>query len=196
MFILSWIFREGGNVKDAIEFVLQNFGEMNKLWVRMQHQGANRDRAKREEERKNIQMLVGFNLHRLSQLNGVDLTSYLDLVLPRLLEQTVNCKDVIAQEYLMDCIIQVFPDEFHLRALDPFLTACSQLQAGVNLNKIIIALMNRLSAFAKQSPDGIPAEVEMFPLFQRHCNNVFCFQCCFFICRLLVQRKTCPWKMY
>ncbi len=34
----------GGTVKDSIEFILQNFGEMNKLWVRMQHQGAVRDR--------------------------------------------------------------------------------------------------------------------------------------------------------
>ena len=30
-----------------------------------------------------------------------------EFVLPRVLEQVVNCKDVIAQEYLMDCIIQV-----------------------------------------------------------------------------------------
>jgi vacuolar protein sorting-associated protein 35 len=28
-----------GNVIDAIDFVLVNFAEMNKLWVRMQHQG-------------------------------------------------------------------------------------------------------------------------------------------------------------
>jgi hypothetical protein len=26
------------NINDAVEFVLQNFIEMNKLWVRMQHQ--------------------------------------------------------------------------------------------------------------------------------------------------------------
>lgn len=32
------VYREGGNVTDAVEFVLQNFTEMNKLWVRMQHQ--------------------------------------------------------------------------------------------------------------------------------------------------------------
>ncbi len=28
----------GGNVHDALDFLLQNFTEMNKLWVRMQHQ--------------------------------------------------------------------------------------------------------------------------------------------------------------
>lgn len=30
--------RDADTVIDAVEFVLQNFTEMNKLWVRMQHQ--------------------------------------------------------------------------------------------------------------------------------------------------------------
>jgi len=30
--------RDADTVVDAVEFVLQNFTEMNKLWVRMQHQ--------------------------------------------------------------------------------------------------------------------------------------------------------------
>ena len=30
--------RDADTVNDAVEFVLQNFTEMNKLWVRMQHQ--------------------------------------------------------------------------------------------------------------------------------------------------------------
>lgn len=30
--------RDADTVRDAVEFVLQNFTEMNKLWVRMQHQ--------------------------------------------------------------------------------------------------------------------------------------------------------------
>jgi hypothetical protein len=28
----------GGTVQDAIDFIMSNFSEMNKLWVRMQHQ--------------------------------------------------------------------------------------------------------------------------------------------------------------
>lgn len=42
--------------------------------------------------------------------------------------QVVNCKDEIAQGYLMDCIIQVFPDEYHLQTLETLLAACPQLQ--------------------------------------------------------------------
>lgn len=49
---------------------------MNKLWVRLQHQGHSRDREKREAERKELKILVGTNLVRLSQLEGVDLETY------------------------------------------------------------------------------------------------------------------------
>jgi hypothetical protein len=34
----------GGDITDAVDFLLVNFTEMNKLWVRMQHQGSNRDK--------------------------------------------------------------------------------------------------------------------------------------------------------
>lgn len=94
-------------------------------------------------------------------MEGVDLDMYKDIVLPRVLEQVrnvqfpftillscltchfhsnghtyalqvVNCKDEIAQFYLMECIIQVFPDEYHLQTLDVLLGACPQLQVGNN----------------------------------------------------------------
>jgi vacuolar protein sorting-associated protein 35 len=80
---------------------------MNKLWVRLQHQGHSRDREKRELERKDLRILVGTNLVRLSQLEGVDLSMYEQTILPSIMEQVVNCKDVIAQEYLMEVVIQV-----------------------------------------------------------------------------------------
>ena len=80
---------------------------MNKLWVRLQHQGHSRDREKREMERRELRILVGTNLVRLSQLDGVDLEMYQRTILPSILEQVVNCKDVIAQEYLMEVVIQV-----------------------------------------------------------------------------------------
>ena len=35
---------EGGSITDAVDFLLVNFTEMNKLWVRMQHQGSLRDK--------------------------------------------------------------------------------------------------------------------------------------------------------
>ena len=152
-------------MQDSIGFVLTNFIEMNKLWVRLQHQGHSRDREKREMERKELRILVGTNLVRLSQLDGMDLDMYRRIILPSILEQVVNCKDVIAQEYLMEVVIQVFPDDFHLRTLGPFLSACAQLHPKVNVKQIVIALIDRLAAYAAReaendSPDEIRRQEE------------------------------------
>lgn len=48
-----------GDVTDSIDFIVKNFTEMNKLWVRMQHGvGLVRDPARREEERIELNTLV------------------------------------------------------------------------------------------------------------------------------------------
>ena len=60
-------------MRDSIDFIHLNFAEMNKLWVRMQHQGHTRDREKREQERRELRILVGTNLVRLSQLEAVNI---------------------------------------------------------------------------------------------------------------------------
>ncbi|KAJ4702155.1 Vacuolar protein sorting-associated protein 35 [Melia azedarach] len=155
---------DADTVADAVEFVLQNFTEMNKLWVRMQHQGPGRVREKREKERNELRDLVGKNLHVLGQIEGVDLEMYKDNVLPRVLEQVVNCKDELAQYYLMDCIIQVFPDEYHLQTLETLLGACPQLQPTVDIKTVLSQLMDRLSNYAASSTDVLPEflQVEAF----------------------------------
>jgi len=89
-----------GNLQDSISFTLTNFVEMNKLWVRLQHQGHSREREQRMKERQELQLLVGSNLVRLSQL--VDLDAYKNMILQPLLEQVVQCRDVLAQEYLLE----------------------------------------------------------------------------------------------
>ncbi|SCZ99747.1 BZ3501_MvSof-1269-A2-R1_Chr12-2g03449 [Microbotryum saponariae] len=163
----SSLCRPGGNLQDSIGFVLTNFIEMNKLWVRLQHSGLSRDRERREMERRELRILVGTNLVRLSQLEGVDLEMYRRSILPSILEQVVNCKDVIAQEYLMEvviqaapqpdrvsCLSQVFVDDFHLRTLSPFLSAVAQLHPKVAIKSIVIALIDRLAAYAAREAEN------------------------------------------
>ncbi|KAF7169182.1 hypothetical protein CNMCM5623_001956 [Aspergillus felis] len=141
-----------GNLQDSINFVLTNFVEMNKLWVRLQHQGPSREREKRMQERRELELLVGSNVVRLSQL--VDLERYKSGILQALLEQVVQCRDVLAQEYLLEVITKVFPDEFHLHTLDLLLSAISRLNPHVDLKKIVIGLMDRLSAYAARETES------------------------------------------
>jgi vacuolar protein sorting-associated protein 35 len=145
-----------GNLQDSISFILTNFVEMNKLWVRLQHQGHSREREQRTKERQELQLLVGSNLVRLSQL--VDLETYKTVILQPLLEQVVQCRDVLAQEYLLEVITQVFPDEYHLYTLDQFLAAVSRLNPHVNVKAIVIGLMDRLSAYAARESEAEPVE--------------------------------------
>lgn len=116
---------EGGNVSDAIDFLLSNFTEMNKLWVRMKFQTSTLRQtvqndefpttaaaaaavstgrgavgfSPREGERVQLADLVGKNLTHISQLDGLTFDLYKDKVLPKVLEQVVACKDELAQVY-------------------------------------------------------------------------------------------------
>mmetsp|Transcript_10808 Transcript_10808/g.66751 ORF Transcript_10808/g.66751 Transcript_10808/m.66751 type:complete len:720 (-) Transcript_10808:375-2534(-) len=162
---------EDGSVEDAIDFVIQNFTEMNKLWVRMQHQSMPGGPGRNEIERKQLRDLVGKNLVLLSQLESVDLPLYQKSILPKLLEQIINCKDDIAQQYLMDCVIQVFPDEFHLHSLDALLDAFAQLSPTVNLRLIMSGLMNRLAEFASEDATGLQ-EFESVDAFNKLSSSV------------------------
>ncbi|KAL4780219.1 vacuolar protein sorting-associated protein 35 [Aspergillus varians] len=141
-----------GNLQDSINFVLTNFVEMNKLWVRLQHQGPSRERENRMQERRELELLVGSNVVRLSQL--VDLETYKSGILQALLEQVVQCRDVLAQEYLLEVITKVFPDEFHLHTLDSLLSAIARLNPHVDLKKIVIGLMDRLSSYAAREAEA------------------------------------------
>ena len=168
-----------GTITDSIYFILQNFVEMNKLWVRLQHQGLSRERDLREQERRDLRLLVGSNLVRLSQLDELGLTVYQQNILPKILEEIVSCRDVIAQEYLMEVIIQVFQDDFHLRTLESFLSATAQLQRAVNVKQIVISLVDRFASFAARAREeeqskkdsdapvssGIPEDVHLFDVF-------------------------------
>lgn len=52
--------RDADSVMDAVEFVLQNFTEMNKLWVRLQHQV--------RWASTNPYLLSCLNMHRTTEL--------------------------------------------------------------------------------------------------------------------------------
>ncbi|KAJ3139107.1 Vacuolar protein sorting-associated protein 35 [Physocladia obscura] len=178
-----------GTLSTSVHFILQNFIEMNKLWVRLQYIGHSSERDKREIERKELKVIVGSGLVRLSQLEGLEVDLYRTSVLPSLLGEIVSCKDLIAQEYLMDIIIQVFPEDFHFRTLDLLLAATMQLTRAATVKQTVLGLVERFIAYAdrtredaaetrrlsigeidtsKSLPtvyDGIPEEVPLFPLF-------------------------------
>ena len=176
-----------GTVQDSYQFVLANFIEMNKLWVRIQHlPGDNKTkdvRRKRERERNEMRILVGTNLVRLSELEGVTSAVYGTVILPKVLNQIVACQDPLAQAYLMDCIIQVFPDEFHIQTLEIILSVCPKLRDKVNIRTILSSIMDRFSNYYadelllndEEDTEGVKTSVmlDAFAMFDECIRSVF-----------------------
>jgi vacuolar protein sorting-associated protein 35 len=56
--------------------------------------------------------------------------------------------------YLSGDGIQVFTDDFHLHTLGPFLSATAGLHPRVNIKQIVIALIDRLAAYAAREAEN------------------------------------------
>jgi vacuolar protein sorting-associated protein 35 len=57
-------------------------------------------------------------------------------------------------------ITKVFPDEYHLHTLDQILSAIARLNPHVDMKKIVIGLMDRLSSFALRQSEEEPSLAE------------------------------------
>ena len=66
---------------------------------------------------------------------------------------------------------KAFPDDFHLRTLEPFLGACAQLQPGVQIKVILVSLLDRLADFASKG-EQIPADIDVFAIFSSQVSKV------------------------
>lgn len=130
-----------------VRFTLTNFIEMNKLWVRCQHQGHSRDLQKRTEERVQLETIVGSSILRLSQIDAIGVSLFRDEILPSILEQIIQCRDKLAQEYLLDIIVQVFPAEFHLDTLETYLKSLEYVHKDTSVSVILENSMNRIIGY-------------------------------------------------
>lgn len=160
--------------------------EMNRLWVRLQHLSSQKDKDMREVERNELRVTVGENIIRLSSLEGLTYEIYKNTVLPKILEIIVICKDTLAQQYLMECVIQAFPDEYHLQSLEQLLETTANLNANVDIKNIFINLMEKLSKFASNAAAAegeektaeeaevakLAGNLDIFKLFKKYTDKI------------------------
>ena len=142
---------EGGNFNDTLKFIIQNLDEMNRLWIRLSMGVIGEEKKLREKDRNELKILVGENITRLSSLEGLNVDIYQNKVLPKLLNIIIECKDEMSQQYLMECIIHAFPDEFNIACLENILNNTQKLVSSVDIKNLFIGLLEKLSKFVKNS---------------------------------------------
>lgn len=75
----------------------------------------------------------------------------------------------------MDCVIQVFPDEYHLQSLEPLLDTTSNLNPNVDIKSIFINLMEKLSKFAANTENDVVTinkDLDIFKLFKKYTDKI------------------------
>ena len=155
---------EDCTTEDAIGFILQNLEEMARLWRRLSDNTMGEEKMLRERERQDLKILIGENINRLSSLEGLTNVLYKDKILPKLIEiifeKRENKVDVLAQQYIMECIIQAFPDEFNILCMDDILKAATQLDEMVNVKALFIILMEKLARYVSDNSEETKSIVE------------------------------------
>lgn len=139
--------KEGGEFGDTIKFIIQNLEEMNRLWIRISSGVSGQELIKREKERGELKILIGESINRLSSLESLTQEIYEQQVLPKLLKIIVESKDVLSQQYLMECIIHAFPDSFNIKCIDSILDNMTKLINGVEIGTLFVTLMQKMSKF-------------------------------------------------
>lgn len=161
--------REFGCLENILDMLCENLGEMNKLWIRIG--SLIKDKKKRKQERGELKLTVGENIVRLASIQGLTVEIYKNKLLPVLLEHIVSSGDKISQQYLMDCVVHAFSDEFHLETLDILLKATEDLNPKVNLREIYIKLMERFAEFSKNS-EAEHLKVDMGSIYNMFKNSI------------------------
>jgi len=78
----------------------------------------------------------------------------------------------------MECVIQAFPDEYHLQTLEQLLDTTSNLNVDVDIKNIFISLMEKLGKFAASANNdesmmsSIGGNLDIFSLFKKYTDKI------------------------
>ena len=137
----------GGNFEDSLKFLIQNLEEMNLLWVRLLFGVDSINKKQREKERDELKILIGESINKLSSLESLTKEIYEEQILPKLLKIIIDSKDILSQQYLMECIIHSFPDSYNIKCIEQILDTMTQLKPGVDICNLFINLMEKIGRF-------------------------------------------------
>jgi vacuolar protein sorting-associated protein 35 len=164
----------GSKFEDTLKFILQNLDEMNRLWIRLSVGCTGNERLIREKERNELKILVGENIVRLASLNGLTLEIYRDEVLPKIINILLESKDQLSQQYLMECIIHAFPDDYNIHCMGTILDTCTSLVPTVDIKQLFINLMDKLAKFVgdKDQTGVFESAEKIFDLLQKNIDKI------------------------
>ena len=142
-----YVKEEGGEFKDTIFFLIKNLEEMNRLWIRISLYAKEEEKKEKVKEREDLKPLIAETIARLSTLQGLTMELYENDVLPKLMEIVFMYNDPLSQEYIIECIINSFLETYNIKCMEFILLTISKLTEGVNIKRLFIIMLEKLSSF-------------------------------------------------
>lgn len=177
----------------SIFFLLYNFAAMNRIWVRIstsnctqpsdfpppidnneqgqQTEQPDPNEASREQK-KELSVLIGINIARIASLKHLTIEMYKKLILPKVGKHVELCEDDIAQEFILQSIVQAFPVEYHIQTIDSLFSLFNKVEQGVELASIISQLLDRLLDYDFIEIDNETRKT-VFLAFAKHIEGLF-----------------------
>jgi vacuolar protein sorting-associated protein 35 len=138
-------------IKDTTDFLIKNFEEMNRAWIRMTLNASIEERPILEKERDDSKKLIHDAIEMFTQLEDLNMELYEKEILPKLIEIIFMYDDYISQEYIMECILTLFPESYNIKNLDFLLLTISKLIEGVNTKKLFIIVLEKLNNYFQEN---------------------------------------------
>ena len=138
--------------KSAI-FLLNNFAQMNRMWVRIEDIMASDER---KSQRSEFSSLIGTNIQCIAGLKNISTEVYSTVIFPFLSKHVELCEDALAQEYILRSIITAFAECYHIATVDQLFTIFGKVEQGVKILEIVNSLLEKLqtSASVNESTSG------------------------------------------
>jgi hypothetical protein len=153
------------NSFESAMFVIHNLAFMNTLWAKIENR----------EERENLKVTVGENVEQLSAI-CTDLGLYLENVFPSVVEILKN-SDEFSQQYLLDCLVQAFPDVFLMNTCEQIIQIACEIQPRLDVVELVLNSLSRLLRYLSETNENLqPSTLNCFQCFLAllpDCNTDF-----------------------
>jgi hypothetical protein len=149
----------------SLKFLLQNFAQMNRMWVRISD-------ASQPAERQSLSVLVGTNIQRITSLRGLTLEIYSRVILPFISKHVELCEDELAQEFILQSIVHAFPAEYHMGSLEKLFSVFGRVEQGVKILLIVNQLLERLLSYVGELIDPSQGK-SMFVTIAKNIEELF-----------------------
>ena len=128
--------------------LIDNFKDMNKLWIRINKMN-NFSFEQIINIRNDMKVLIGENINRLACLNNLNSDFYRNKILIPIFQIISLSNDDISQQYIIECLIHAFPDEFNIKSMDIILNSFSNMNPKIDINNIIISILDKFKDIIK-----------------------------------------------